>query len=401
MILYHAWLEDTPTFLSLLRTNKSLHRIGKDLLYTDVHIGRRGFSRAWLTTFATNSFASRNIRSLTISKMSSFASIDHTCLVQFLQTLSALGKLTTYSFNNISLLTTFTYKHKCAWDQDYDLTNPDCAALDLAMMECVIRETLLALPSSVVNIELMIDDVQQPWQFASLCPIIGSLLPRLKTLQLRLPRVCDEILNAMRASCSSSSEPTQSKLQFAAIWLNGETAPCCHRIGDQEVCGNYFRGTRHRFVSPDIQPPLGRHGFLHAALLAQSVRDVYEQDRFPYLERFSVLQETHPVNKSGNTNHWEIREIVSNTTATVLHKRFGPEETSNAWGTYTGGESDFDHVALEQFSRVVEPGVWSNAANGTRRPPGAIDTALALKNEEVFELVDGLDYLFEYPYDIV
>lgn len=179
IILYFAWSGDNSTFLSLLRVNKRLHRIGKDLLYTDVHNGSGGFPRTWLETFAPNSFASKNIRSLTVSKMSSLASIHHTWSIQFFQASPALGNLTTYSFNNMSLLTTFTYSYNSACDHDF--TSPGCTSLDLAAMEFVIKETLLALPVSVVDLELMIDDVFQPWQFASLCPIVGALLPRLET----------------------------------------------------------------------------------------------------------------------------------------------------------------------------------------------------------------------------
>lgn len=64
---------------------------------------------------------------------------------------------------------------------------------------------------------------------------------------LQLPQICDEILSTTKDPCSPSDGMTQTGLRYAAIWLNGDSAPCCRRIGDHEAYGNYFRGTRHSF----------------------------------------------------------------------------------------------------------------------------------------------------------
>jgi hypothetical protein len=341
-ILDRLYAEDFLSFCKLIQCSQKLHRMGTPTLFTHicVHGTRHDSIVAPIDMCMQLEQSKRRLQSLTFTNI---ATTSNTPAEMFRHLRSALG--------DCSNLKTFSLNHT-AGPSALDSSDSGYARHNMELM-------LEALPSTVVNLELMLNNVGDRMLGGHMCDILTMLIPRLQTLRLQLPELCDGVLHCLQ------TPESVSQLRHAAIWLNRQTA---HRYNDprdleySRLC-HVNTQTRDCTMPPGAQLH-GRSASLGASPFAKSVHKLYAEGHFPFLRHFCIVQEhrAHPIYME-----WQIREIVSNSTLTVPcespPRRSGDRKHFTAIRSSRGANRP---VTREQFTYVIEPAIWMTLQNGSR-----------------------------------
>jgi len=89
-----------------------------------------------------------------------------------------------------------------------------------------LAQILSSVPSSVVNLEVVLNNVLLLCEHDHLCEALSTLLPQLETLRILLPTICEGFLRFLRGtqSGSGSRQVPVPRFRYATIWTNWQVA---------------------------------------------------------------------------------------------------------------------------------------------------------------------------------
>lgn len=378
-----VWEMHLPTLCRWLRSCKTFHRIGKDLLYKQVCIT----SRVWPTLSTPLSMLMerkpakellQTLRLTNISTLTHLRDIDMGYIVAFL---SKLTQLKTFCINMRA-------------DRPVRLNVNDIYQ--------VIRLLLRSLPGTVVNLEVVTHGVQDQYIQEHICDDLGDLLPQLETLRLSIPRLCTEFTHRLQGRVDGNEhEPLISRMRFAIIHLKQD---------HQEV---HFHVRSHQ---PSTLGCASRFGFnnelykrctLNASHLARMLSELQSRGRFPHLQHFAVINSHNPMKvplRPGEDAYWKVRDLINDTTTTIPILAFETEETVKSrigiqpnWergeGLYFFRDIEGNDLCARsaQVAEYLESTTWNQLPNGIRLPPRLLATEKSNERHEILKQSIMLD----------
>jgi hypothetical protein len=336
--LYH---EDFSSFYNLMQCTQKLFRIGTPIRFT--HVCVRGTRQTSLIAPIDMCMqleqSKRRLQSLTITNI---ATTSNTPAEMFRSLRHALV--------NCSNLNTFSLNHT-AGTSALDSGDYGYARHNMELM-------LESLPSTVVNLELMLNNVGDRMLGGHMCDILTMLILRLETLRLQLPELCCGLFHSIQTSGSVS------QLRHAAIWLSRQTTHRHTDPRDLEYSELHQVNTPARdCVFPPGTQTYGRTVSLGASPFAKSVRKLYVEGHFPYLRHFCIIQEykAHPIYME-----WQVREIVSNSTLTVPCESPPRRDDRKYFTAIRGNRGQNRPVTRDQLTYLIEPAIWTTLLTGSR-----------------------------------
>lgn len=348
-IAKHLWYQDIQGLLAFLRCNKQFCRIGSQILYKHIRLRRSFQSNAipWLSIYnKTFPFIDGHVQSLTITRTDALA--KHTGRkLPICQLLPKLDKLKTFSVN-----TTLDLGMEML---DYaDVTGP-------------LTQLLLAIPRTVVNLEVMLSNVLLTSDPDHLCEALASLIPQLETLRILLPTLCEDFLKGIRASTSAAGGTIISNLRYVSVWT---TLQGTHPNSNPPFILDGLRYdivTSRCNVCTDIRPDSDLP--LDTSSLSRAVQDLHRVGHLPKLQHFLITQMTE--SKDPYVREWKVREAVSNSTLTVFcRKSLGKRHQRDKMIMRDSKGTDH-YVDRAEFATFVEPAVWATLPNGSRALHGS------------------------------
>lgn len=318
-ILEQLWYDDITSFLKSIRCSKRMFRIAHPILYTHVSVpytDRLDVPR-WIATFHTSQQNRNALKCLSLTSIVYLQNLTKGEWELFLKALSEFANLKTFSFSNF----------------EYEL-----AQYEMGTAKEMLCPILLALPCSMVNLELSLDCAVRDNVGPHLCETINTLLPRLENLKLRLPRICTGFMDCVRPTHDSLGDRNVSKLQHVSVWLQHQRTA----ITTPLLCSSQRILSVESFEEASRVPNQ----------IAIAAQHAYNDGRLPHLQDFNVVHES---------GIWTVREIVSNTTLELSHVYLAGEHGKIVIFRDTGDTAY--STSLVQLDNVLEPAGWTHLPN--------------------------------------
>jgi len=336
LVFEHLWHADIQTFLGLLRSCKTLHRLVIPILYKDlcIHAYFKTDTTSPISTVNMLQYMEDHLRSLTVTDIASIIEPQYTVLEPIWQVFPRLSGLKTFSINN-------TPDHYTTWLSAVDVTSS-------------ISYMLTMLPLSVVNLEVILNNVVVDHR-SDICDAIATLLPRLHTLRLFLPSLCRDFLRCLREPQVHHGKGQISSLQCATIWTDALEYDRYTYIPTKTVeCTPEWGFTTHPARA------------LNASSLSRDIKYLHNTGHFPKLQHFCIVQFVDV--EAAEPGRWNIREVVSDSTLTVPCEWPGPLRLFSNKKAVRDHQGARLHVDRTQLAALIEPVVWMTLPNRGRVP---------------------------------
>ncbi|KAF2488573.1 hypothetical protein BU16DRAFT_568101 [Lophium mytilinum] len=239
----------------------------------------------------------------------------------------------------------------------------------------VISKLVLALPASVVNLELDSRGAEANRHGSGsaqttshdICDAVAQLFPRLHTLALGLDHICEMILGAFNdaiGGTETSGKPIKTSNQTTIFPL------------------------RHALLYPYRNYPSGTpppRSYCPADVLAKKASSFCHLHQFPHLQSFIVIQRQlaeytpHP-DRDLFWHMWIIRNLISNTTSLIPYNEVNVTGCNPLFTVRdTSGN---DHLLSRSDLHTAMAGgqcPWTTGHSGVRVPPEFGNTAQRAK----------------------
>ncbi|KAI1628111.1 hypothetical protein EDD37DRAFT_647762 [Exophiala viscosa] len=386
------------SFLNALTTCSVWHDIGKEIIWTDICITNTSLAKfsssesvnLGLTRSLTLSFHTRlpipNPPFVPASIREIYLPRDRQAQEMTLQTLAL--------WEHLDKIPAVMERMKALESFSLVVSSPEGGSPGFYINHYHIVALLRALPASVQHLEL---DTEGFWDCKEshaenhhVCPAVRQLIPRLRSLRLRMRWLCEELLSLTSSlSGAVSREPIADAISNSAVLHPGSSVV----KGSSFVINTTgpFEDTRQLHCFLLHEDHYQTHG-LFVASLVTAMRIAISEGRlrqFGHCSIITLLDAETPVHGSTPRS-----ALQSNTVfATVLlpyeaqckapalygYGRYGPRpEHRNRWSAIRypnrlGGAIDIEQIApRRQISTVIEGdvvgGVWASMADGCRAP---------------------------------
>ncbi|KAF1996500.1 hypothetical protein P154DRAFT_579758 [Amniculicola lignicola CBS 123094] len=224
-----------------------------------------------------------------------------------------------------------------------------------------------ALPSTVVHLDIDTMKLELDIQSSTyhLCHSIGNLVPRLRTLRLRMECTCSRLWHRLHQKSDkemNQTAQTTSELRVVTIYLNDH---------NEENFGGLLGGL------PGVRLRRERQKMGHR--FTQQLRELYEVGSFPHQKRLLVIRAYYVPHRRLPVYDpncpfiycYKLRDIGANLTLTFPCWRLVAMIPSSEWQYWLRNLKDKDIYAPEPdlFKIFEDPLSWQQLSNNSKLPP--------------------------------